>query len=158
MEKIEEKIHRELIAHKKTLALAESCTGGAIAARLTAIPDTSRYFLGSIVAYCNQWKETFLAVSGETLSREGAVSPEVVEQMVEGVFIKTRADYALAVSGIAGPSGGTPEKPVGTVYIGVGRRGEKVEIKEIRLSGDRASVIEQTVEEALSTLCQLIVS
>ncbi len=101
---IAEAVHRELIARKKTLGLAESCTGGAISARLAAIPDASKYLLGSIVAYSNIWKERFLHVSHSTIKKPGAVSVEAVKEMAAGLFSETDADYAIAVSGIAGPA------------------------------------------------------
>ena len=152
MERFERVVHRELIARGKTVAFAESCTGGAMAARLTAIPDASRCFLGSIVAYSNEWKERFLGVEKRVLVEKGAVSREVVEQMVAGLLKKTGADYGVAVSGIAGPSGGTAEKPIGTVYIGVGKKGGAIEVSKMHMTGDRASVIYQTVDTAFSLL------
>lgn len=152
---IEETVHKRFIAQKKTLALAESCTGGAIAARLTALPDASQYFLGSVVAYSNEWKEKFLGVDPKILTEKGAVSTEVVEQMVQGILKKTEADYAIAVSGIAGPTGGTEGKPLGTVYIGVGKR-DKIEVEEKHFSGDRSRVIEQIVEAALRALLRIL--
>jgi nicotinamide-nucleotide amidase len=155
--KIEEAVHRELIARKRTLALAESCTGGAIASRLTALPNASYYFLGSIVAYANRWKEKFLGVDPATISRAGAVSAETVEEMIAGIFSETEAGYAIAVSGIAGPSGGTPEKPVGTIYIGVGKRGERSDVGRVSAPPDRASAIEFTVQTSLCALWRRIV-
>lgn len=152
---VEEEIHQKFIAQKKTLALAESCTGGAIAARLTAIAGASQYFLGSIVAYSNDWKEKFLGVDRNVLLQKGAVSRDVVEQMVQGILKKTGADCAVAVSGIAGPTGQSAEKPLGTVYIGVGKRG-RIEVEEKHFSGNRSRIIEQTVEAALSILLQIL--
>lgn len=134
----------------KKLALAESCTGGALAARITAEAGASEYFLGSIVAYSNEWKVKFLGVRKETLAQFGAVSGEVVREMVEGLFVRTEATLAVAVSGIAGPTGGTPDKPVGTIWIGLGRREGSIEVKRLQLKGDRAAVIAGTVDAVMA--------
>ncbi len=103
--------------HSATLATAESCTGGKIAQLLTSIPGASAYFKGGIVAYSNEAKNNLLNVSGELIEKYGAVSKEVVEKMAIGALNALNTDYAVATSGIAGPGGGTPEKPVGTVWI-----------------------------------------
>jgi PncC family amidohydrolase len=154
---IAEALHREMIASKKTLALAESCTGGAIAASLTAIPDSSKYFLGSIVAYSNVWKERFLQVSHSTIKKPGAVSLETVKEMTAGLFSETDADYAIAVSGIAGPTGGTKEKPVGTIYIAIGKRGEKTDAGLLKAPKHRASAIDLAVQVSLGALWRRLV-
>jgi nicotinamide-nucleotide amidase len=99
------------------LALAESCTGGYIANRITNVPGASQIFLGGLVTYSNEAKMTFLNVRAETLAVHGAVSEATAREMAEGARQRTGASYALAVTGIAGPGGGTPEKPVGTVFI-----------------------------------------
>ena len=109
-------IHR-LAARQKTLAVAESCTGGFLAHRLTNVPGSSAVFLGGVVAYSNQVKQDLLGVSAETLRRRGAVSEPVARAMADGVRRLLRADFALAVTGIAGPGGGTPAKPAGTAFI-----------------------------------------
>lgn len=108
---------RLLTERKKTLALAESCTGGCIAHRLTNVPGASAVLLAGLVTYSNAAKQKFLGVRAGALARHGAVSEAVARQMAEGARRRTGADYALAVTGVAGPSGGTPEKPVGTVFI-----------------------------------------
>ena len=102
-----------------TLATAESCTGGVIASKFTAIAGASVYFQGGVVAYSNELKIKALGVSREDILLHGAVSREVVEQMAQGVRELTGADYAIATSGIAGPTGGTAEKPVGTVWFAI---------------------------------------
>ncbi|MES2273345.1 MAG: nicotinamide-nucleotide amidohydrolase family protein [Chlamydiota bacterium] len=155
--KIEEVVHRELISRQKKLSLAESCTGGQIAAHLTALPDASLYFLGSLVAYSDAWKERFLQVSRTTLAKQGAVSRQTVVEMTEGLFNETDADYAIAVSGIAGPGGGTSAKPVGTIYIAIGKRGEKMDAGLLRAPQDRASAITLSVNTALGALWRRIV-
>lgn len=155
--KIEEALHREFISRKKTLALAESCTGGSVAAKLTAIPDASKYLLGSIVAYSNAWKERFLQVSRTTLKQKGAVSREAVIEMVQGLFSETDADFAAAISGIAGPGGGTKDKPVGTIYIAIGQRGQKIDAGVIHAPPERHSAIDLSVHLTLGALWRRLV-
>jgi len=118
-DELEAVVVRLLTERKLTLALAESCTGGAIANRITNVPGASAVFLAGIVSYSNEAKQKFLGVRAETLAEHGAVSEAVVREMAEGVRQQTGADFALSVTGIAGPGGGTPEKPVGTVFIGL---------------------------------------
>jgi len=117
VEEIEAVIVRLLAKRKQTLALAESCTGGCIAHRLTNVPGASAVFPGGMVAYSNAAKVKFLGVRAETLAAHGAVSEAVAREMAEGARKKFGADFALAVTGIAGPTGGTKAKPVGTVFI-----------------------------------------
>lgn len=112
-------VHDLLTQHHKTLAVAESCTGGAIASRFTAIPGASQYFLCSVTAYSNEAKHNILGVDPAVIERYGAVSEEVARQMAEGVRRIGSSDYAVATTGIAGPSGGSAEKPVGTVWMAV---------------------------------------
>ena len=119
MEKIEQTIVQLLTRQKKTLALAESCTGGLIANLVTNVPGASKIFLGGIVSYSNEAKKKFLGVRAKTLEVEGAVSEAVARQMAEGARKRFGADFAVAVTGIAGPSGGTRNKPTGTVFIAV---------------------------------------
>ncbi|HSX38424.1 MAG TPA: nicotinamide-nucleotide amidohydrolase family protein [Chlamydiales bacterium] len=154
--KIEEAVHHELIARKKTLGIAESCTGGSLAARLVAIPDASLFFSGSIVAYSNAWKERFLDVKPDTLRKNGAVSRETVEEMVHGIFEKTDCDYAIAVSGMLGPKNSSL-KPIGTVFIGVGKRNEPIDIGQILAPSDRIAGIELAAQTALGVLWRRIV-
>ncbi|HOS72964.1 MAG TPA: competence/damage-inducible protein A [Bacteroidales bacterium] len=119
-EKPLEKVVGELLAERKqTLSTAESCTGGKIAQMLTSVVGSSAYFMGSVVAYDNSVKRKLLGVPGELLDKHGAVSEEVVTAMAEGVRRVTGTDYSVATSGIAGPDGGSPSKPVGTVWIAV---------------------------------------
>jgi nicotinamide-nucleotide amidase len=114
---LEQVLLRKLTERKQTLALAESCTGGFIANRITNVPGASAVLLAGLVTYSNAAKEHFLGVRPETLAAHGAVSEAVAREMAEGARARTGADFALAVTGIAGPGGGTPEKPVGTVFI-----------------------------------------
>ena len=113
-----------------TVSTAESCTGGSIAAKLTSVPGSSDYFKGGIVAYSNEIKESLLGVSSETLKKQGAVSEETVIEMVKGAMKALKTDCAVSTSGIAGPGGGTKEKPVGTVWIAAAYKNEIVTIKQ----------------------------
>lgn len=142
--KIEETVHSMFLKSKLTLAAAESCTGGSLAARLTKIPGASQYFLGSVVAYSNELKINLLGVPEIVLKDKGAVSEEVVLSMLQGLFSKLSCDYAVAVSGIAGPSGGTPEKPVGTVCCAVGRRNKQPKTWTFHARGNREMIIERS--------------
>jgi len=116
-EELHEVVLRRLTERKQTLALAESCTGGFIANRITNVPGASAVLLAGLVTYSNAAKQAFLGVKAETMAAHGAVSEAVAREMAEGCRARTGADFALGVTGIAGPSGGTPEKPVGTVFI-----------------------------------------
>lgn len=131
-----------------TLATAESCTGGNIAHRITSVAGSSDVFLGSVVSYSNSVKEKLLGVDAATLETVGAVSREVVEQMAAVACRATGADCAVATSGIAGPGGGSAEKPVGTVWMAWAYRGNVVS-RVFRFPGDRARVIERATTEAL---------
>jgi nicotinamide-nucleotide amidase len=118
-EELEAVVVRRLTSQGKTLALAESCTGGCIAHRVTNVPGASAVLLAGLVTYSNEAKRKFLGVQAETLARHGAVSEAVALEMAQGARFQTGADYALSVTGIAGPAGGTGAKPVGTVFVGL---------------------------------------
>ena len=137
-----------------TLATAESCTAGNVAAVITAIPGSSRFYKGGVVAYSNEVKQNLLSVSAETLDTFGAVSEETVKEMVRGALNTFGADYAIATSGIAGPGGGTPDKPVGTVWIAAGTT-EK--ILTVKIEGDegREKNIQSSVKNALLLLLEI---
>ena len=142
----------ELGAADKNLATAESCTGGWIAKSLTDIDGSSRCFSHGIVSYSNDAKESLLGVDPSTILAHGAVSDPVVRAMAQGVLQLSGADFSVAVSGIAGPGGGTPDKPVGTVWFGfAARRGENISVDaELELlDGNRESIRAQTVILAL---------
>ena len=136
---------------KQTLSTAESCTGGYIAHRIVSVPGSSDYFKGAIVSYANEIKINELGVSKEVLDTYGAVSQQAVEQMASGVRKKLNTDYSIAVSGIAGPDGGTPEKPVGTVWIAIATP-TKVFSRELHFGGDRERNIIATALTALNML------
>lgn len=154
-ETLPELVAQKLTSSGCTLAVAESCTGGTIASRLTALAGASAYFKGGIVAYSNEVKECALGVSHDTLAAHGAVSEETVRQMVEGVRSRLDSDYALATTGIAGPTGGTPDKPVGTVWIAACSRNTTV--TQLMHYGDRRQqTIDRTVNQAYAMLIRLL--
>lgn len=145
-------IVRLLTKKKQTVTFAESCTGGMIAKTLVDVPGSSEVFDGSLVTYSNTVKHDFLGVRSSTLENDGAVSRKCAAQMAEGARRAMHADYGVAVTGIAGPGGGTPEKPVGLVYVAVSQRGEAASVIKLNLSGDRTTVRETTVKYALRQL------
>jgi nicotinamide-nucleotide amidase len=150
--KIEEIVVRLLTKQKQTLALAESCTGGFIAHRITNVPGASKIFPGGIVAYRNEVKERFLGVRSVTLKKFGAVSEKVACEMAKGARKKFGADFAIAITGIAGPGGGTRSKPVGTVFMALtGSFGTIVE-RKFNCFG-REKFKEITSQQALEMLC-----
>ncbi|NND07208.1 MAG: competence/damage-inducible protein A [Saprospiraceae bacterium] len=155
-EELEAHIGKLLMQKKIMLGTAESCTGGFIAHRITSIAGSSRYFKGSIIAYCNEIKRDVLAVTNEILNTHGAVSQETVEQMVRGGIKSLSCDVAIAVSGISGPGGGTVEKPVGTVWISVGDH-TKVISKRFLFTKDRIVNIKYTAVYALDMLRKFLI-
>lgn len=134
-----------------TLAVAESCTGGLLGMRLTEVPGSSDYFRGGVIAYSNAVKEAVLGVPRAILEEKGAVSPECARAMAEGARRLLGADLALAITGIAGPTGGTPEKPVGLVYIALAHPGG-VEVERHEFRGSRQGVRWSASEAALALL------
>lgn len=148
---ITEAIVRCLANQRRTLALAESCTGGYIANRITNVPGASRVFLGGVVAYSNEVKRRFLGVRAKTLARRGAVSEAVAREMAEGARKKFGADFAMAVTGIAGPGGGTKSKPVGTVFIALADGKETVVERKLNAAG-REKFKRSTAGQALKML------
>ncbi|HEY8532130.1 MAG TPA: competence/damage-inducible protein A [Limnochorda sp.] len=150
-EPLEVVVGRALAERGLTVGVAESCTGGLIGHRLTSVPGSSAYFLGSLVTYANSAKERILGVPAETLERHGAVSRETAAAMARGVRERLGADCGLAVTGIAGPGGATPTKPVGLVYVAA-VVGERLVVEEHRFRGDRASVKDRSAQAALDLL------
>lgn len=139
-----------------TLATAESCTAGNVAAIITAVPGSSRFYKGGVVAYSNEAKETLLHVKKETLEAFGAVSEETVVEMVNGAMEALNADYAVATSGIAGPGGGTPDKPVGTMWVAAGTKGKVLTAKLLEDEGRDKNIQAATAKtlQLLLNLCQ----
>jgi nicotinamide-nucleotide amidase len=141
----------------KTVSTAESCTGGSIASLLTSVAGSSEYFLGSVVSYANSVKTGVLEVDEETLLQHGAVSSQCVAQMAEGVRKLTGSDFAIATSGIAGPGGGSNDKPVGLVWIGVSSQ-DSTETYSMVFKGDRKRNIERFAANALNILRKKLVN
>jgi nicotinamide-nucleotide amidase len=152
---IQEAVGRLLLAQGKTLGTAESCTGGYIAHLLTSSPGSSRYYKGSVVSYANEIKQNTLHVSPDTLARDGAVSEATVREMVRGALPVLDTDFVIATSGIMGPDGGTPEKPVGTVWIAVGDH-QNILTQKMSFRFDRQRNIELTATNALNLLLNTI--
>jgi PncC family amidohydrolase len=144
-----------LAKRRMTLAVAESCTAGMIGVAITDVSGSSRYFPGGVIAYDNRIKRSILKVTRATLDRHGAVSGQTVAAMARGVTRLFKTDCAIAVSGVAGPDGGTKEKPVGLVYIAVMVR-KIVKTFVYRFSGTRAGIRRLTVEESLRQLIRLL--
>jgi nicotinamide-nucleotide amidase len=138
-----------LKARGMRLATAESCTGGGVGAAVTEIAGSSEWFDRGFITYSNEAKQDMLGVSAETLSRHGAVSEATVTEMASGALARSRAHLTLAISGIAGPGGGTPEKPVGLVWFAWARHASPVETESRIFSGDRHAIREQAVIHAL---------
>ena len=167
MEKIKERLGRYIYSYNdrplhevtaelllksgKTLAVAESCTGGKLSAFITSVPGISKAYMGAVISYSNQMKQKFLGVTDQTLKKFGAVSEETALQMAEGVRRACDADIGLAVTGIAGPDGGTEQKPVGLVYIALSSGGH-TEVRELIFSGNREKVRTYAAKNALNLL------
>lgn len=151
-------VGRRLAAADLRLTLAESCTGGWIAKVITDIAGSSAWFERGFVSYSNESKQELLGVSAGLLAQAGAVSEAVAQQMAEGALQRARADAAIAVSGIAGPGGGSAEKPVGTVCFAWSRRGAPSTVQTVIFPGDREAVRRLTVAHALSRFLDLLPS
>jgi len=152
---IEELLADKMKQNKKTIAVAESCTGGRIGHLITSVPGSSEFFKGGVIAYDNSVKANILGVKEEALEKHGAVSKDVVEQMAQGVKDLLQSDYAIATSGIAGPDGGTKEKPVGTVWIAVASS-QGVQSYVFQFRGARERNIYQSADTALIHLVRLL--
>jgi len=150
-----EQLVETLSTLSRTVATAESCTGGLIAKYITDIPGSSSVFIGGVVSYSNFLKMKLLDVGSKTLEESGAVSEDTVTEMVHGILKLTEANYAIAVSGIAGPGGGSKEKPVGTVFIGTGCK-DIVDVKEYHFKGSRKHIREKSAQVAVGQLLELI--
>jgi nicotinamide-nucleotide amidase len=152
VKELEEVVVELLTANKETLAIAESCTGGLLASRITDVPGASLVFLEGNVTYSNEAKMRTLGVSAELLSSVGAVSEEVARGMAEGALKRSGANYALSTTGIAGPDGGTDQKPVGTVFIGLASRDSLTVVEKEYFPTDRLSFKRICTQHALEML------
>lgn len=152
---IVEPLAAEMVSAGRTLAVAESCTGGLVARRITEWPASSRYFLGGVVTYSDEAKRVHLGVSAELLERHGAVSEEVAAAMARGVAEAFGADTGLAVTGVAGPGGGSAEKPIGTVWYAV-HLGDRTEVRRTTFPGERRAVRARSAQAVLALLHRLL--
>jgi nicotinamide-nucleotide amidase len=152
--RLAEKVGRVLKQRAMMLATAESCTGGWVGEAVTAVPGSSLWFDRGFITYTNEAKQEMLGVASATLEQHGAVSERTVLEMVSGTLNNSRAQVALAISGIAGPSGGTPEKPVGTVCFAWGFANGAVTSERRQFAGDRSEVRRQAVEHGLQGLLE----
>jgi PncC family amidohydrolase len=150
---LSQRVGRLLSEHNLTIATAESCTGGLLGHILTSVSGSSGYYLGGVIAYSNPVKEAMLGVRHETLLDYGAVSEQTAVQMAAGVRERIGSSIGLSTTGIAGPTGGTPTKPVGLVYIGISI-GEQTEAFECHFQGGREAVKESTVKTLLEKLLE----
>lgn len=156
-ETLPQTVGRLLIEKKQTVAVAESCTGGLLGSQLTSVPGSSAYFLGGIIAYQNAVKHSFLGVKQETLDTFGAVSRETVREMAQGVCERFGSDWGIAITGIAGPDGGTEEKPVGTVWIAVHQSQNKTTSLLITFPGTRDAIRLRSTMYSLDQLRRILV-
>jgi nicotinamide-nucleotide amidase len=151
---LEEVVVKLLTARKQTLEIAESCTGGYLAHRITNVPGASAVFLAGSVTYSNQAKATMLGVDPALIEKHGAVSKQVAQAMAEGARARANSDFALATTGVAGPGGGTEEKPVGTVFIALAAKDRPVSVQKRFFPDDRPTFKELTTQAALEMLRQ----
>lgn len=149
-----EKLAELLKANKQTMVTTESCTGGLVATTLTELAGSSAWFLGAWITYANEAKSGWLGVDANAIIKEGAVSQPVVEQMCAGALANSDADWSIAISGVAGPGGGTADKPVGTVWIAVLGRGKNVVAEKFLFNGNRAEVRQQAALQAMKMLAE----
>lgn len=147
----EERIGEILQSKSLTIGFAESCTGGLLASRITDISGSSRYFMAGLVTYSNEAKTKFLAVPEEIITQNGAVSAIVAELMATGVRNRADVDIGLSITGIAGPTGGSLEKPVGTVFMGLAAQ-DGVRVEKCLFTGDRREIRKQAAETALKLI------
>lgn len=140
------------------LAVAESCTGGGLAAELTAVPGASAYFERGFVTYSNEAKHELLDVPMDLITAHGAVSSEVAGAMAAGVIAHSHADIAISITGVAGPGGGTAQKPVGLVYFGLAIKGQAERVSFAQFDGDRSQVRHLAISYALESLLEMIIA
>ncbi len=153
---LEERLAATLVERNLTLATAESCTGGGLSHLLTSIPGASAFFIGGVIAYQNDVKIQWLGVPPEILTHHGAVSSQTAIAMAEGCLSLFKTDIAVSITGIAGPTGGSPEKPVGLVYLAVAVS-RRTRVAEHRFPGDREQVRDQAIAAALKLILEAII-
>ena len=151
-EQLQDAVFKLLKENNIKIATAESCTGGMLGEFLTSVPGISPYYEMGVITYSNEMKEKLIGVSGETLRKYGAVSEHTAKEMAQGVLKVSGADIGVGITGIAGPGGGTVEKPVGLVYVGVADKSGRVFSKELHLSGNRERIRRITVKNALNAV------
>lgn len=151
MQPVIKQIHRLLLKNRKSIAVAESCTGGLLCAMLTQVSGSSQYFILGIVAYSNNAKETILKVPHMSIAKKGAVSKEVARKLAESVRKLAGADFGIGVTGIAGPTGATPQKPIGTVYISIDTKNKNL-CKKFIFKGNRSVIRKKAAIKALELL------
>ncbi len=155
METVVNKVHKNLLKRKKTIAVAESCTGGLLSSLLTSLSGSSKYFSLGLVTYSNKVKENILKIPGRLIAKEGVVSKKVAEMMAEQVRILAKTAYGISITGIAGPDGGSLKKPKGTVYIAL--RGPKTKIcKKLFFRGSRKTIQKKSAYMALELLLSIL--
>lgn len=155
MQRMINQIHKLLMKNNKTIAVAESCTGGYLSTLLTQHSGSSQYFLMGAVVYSNKAKSSFLKIPSKIIEQKGAVSQEVSRKMAESVRKLAKADFGIGITGVAGPIGGSPHKPVGTVFIAVSSK-KASGCKRFRFSGNRACIRKKSALKALEILKQLL--
>lgn len=156
IEALSSELGKQLIKRNWTITTAESCTGGGISSAITEVAGSSAYFERSFITYSNQAKSEMLGIDAELIEQHGAVSAEVVESMAKGALVNANANVAIAVSGVAGPGGGTEHKPVGTVYLAIAiqyvldkKTQTKVKVTRLNLSGNRNQIRVETIKLSL---------
>lgn len=142
---------RQLTKKKLTISVCESCTGGMLSSMITDTAGSSKYFVGGVIAYSNEVKRKVVGVKPATLKKYGSVSAEVVKEMARGVRRKLITDIGIAITGIAGPTGGSKQKPVGLVYLGIASK-QKISVKRLLLKGSRDTIRKKACKEALHLL------
>lgn len=150
--RIHEQIHNKIVKRRKTIAVAESCTGGMLSCLLTDIPGSSKYFLLGIVAYSNKSKKTILNIPLKTITKYGAVSSEAAILMAKNIRKKINSDFGLSITGIAGPTGATLNKPIGTVFIGLSYKNINI-CQRFSFRGTRKEIRKKSAYRALRLLC-----
>ena len=151
-----EKLHKKLIKKKITLSVAESCTGGLLSSKFTRLSGSSKYFQMGLVTYSNNAKIKILKVKKKIIDKYGSVSPECCGSMVQGLTKISKSKINISVTGIAGPNGGTKDKPVGLVYIGLTKRNKTIVLKNYFKKKDRKSIQNKTVEKCIKLIQDII--